>query len=259
MRNVAGYKLRVERVGCPSFPQSVERESRIFSQGTGFRLTTCRNDSIKGIYGSMTMHLTLLLCLVMVSLSNHAYAFQLPDTGQTKCYRAISPYDEIPCAGTGQDGEYDINPMSFTDHGNGTVTDNNTGLMWQKCSIGQNNVAACSGTAQYYNWYGASGTYHASYNPSSQDVCGTLNLGGHSGWRLPAKKELMSIVDYSVPFPGPTIKTIYFPNTISSEYWSSTTDAGDPGVAWSVGFSYGYVYGNGKDVNSYVRCVRGGQ
>lgn len=53
----------------------------------------------------------------------------LPDTGQTKCYQGVIPYAEIPCAGTGQDGAYNINPMSFTDNGNDTVADNNTGLM----------------------------------------------------------------------------------------------------------------------------------
>ena len=195
-----------------------------------------------------------LLLFSTVALSE---AFNLPDTGQTKCYRAVSPYDEIPCAGTGQDGEYTINPMSFTDNGNGTVNDNNTGLMWQKCSIGQNNDSACSGTAQYYNWYEASGTYHASYNPSSQDVCGSLNLGGHSDWRLPEKKELMSIVNYSIPYPGPTINTTYFPNTISSYYWSSTTFVNFPDYAWFVSFYNGYVYYYDKYINYYVRCVRG--
>ncbi|MBI4686692.1 MAG: DUF1566 domain-containing protein [Nitrospirae bacterium] len=194
----------------------------------------------------MPMHLALLFCLVMVSLSNHAHAFNQPDTGQTKCYRDVSPYDEIPCAGTGQDGAYTINPMSFTDNGNGTVTDNNTGLMWQKCSIGQNNDSTCSGTAVTYNWYRASGTYHATYNASSQDVCGSLNLGGYSDWRLPAKKELMSIVDYAIPYPGPTIKSLYFPNTISSYYWSSTTGAGTPGVAWNAHFYNGLVNYNYK-------------
>ncbi|MBI5675484.1 MAG: hypothetical protein HZC48_06640 [Nitrospirae bacterium] len=73
-----------------------------------------------------------LFTTVILSLSKYASAFNLPDTGQTKCYRGVDPYDEIPCAGTGQDGEYNINPLSYTDNGNGTVTDNNTGLMWQK-------------------------------------------------------------------------------------------------------------------------------
>ncbi|NWF76199.1 MAG: DUF1566 domain-containing protein [Nitrospirae bacterium] len=149
----------------------------------------------------------LLLCCSAVK----SEAFKLPDTGQTKCYDTAG--NEISCAGTGQDGEYNINPMSYTDNGNGTVTDNNTGLIWQKCSVGQNNDSTCSGSALTYNWYQASGTYHETYNPFSQDVCGSLNLGGHSDWRLPTKKELVTIVDYSIPYPGPTINTTYFPNT----------------------------------------------
>jgi hypothetical protein len=198
-----------------------------------------------------------LLLFSSVALSG---AYNLSDTGQTKCYRGVIPYDEIPCAGTGQDGDYNINPMSFTDNGNGTVTDNNTGLMWQKCSIGQNNDAACSGTASIYNWYRASGTYSATYNPTSLDVCGSLVLGSYSDWRLPAKKELITIVDYAIPYPGPTIRTVYFPNTKSSDYWSSTTYAGGPVNAWGVDFGDGGVYGYGKYFDGlYVRCVRGGQ
>lgn len=206
----------------------------------------------------MKKRIIFLVYAVVLFAATAALAFNLPDTGQTKCYNSSGA--EIACSGTGQDGEYTINPMSFTDNGNGTVNDNNTGLMWQKCSIGQNNDPACSGAVQYYNWYKASGTYDASYNPSSQDVCGSLNLGGHSDWRLPEKMELMSIVDYSIPYPGPTIKTTYFPNTISSKYWSSTTYVSSPNYAWSVDFYYGYVSSYGKIYGYYyVRCVRSGQ
>ncbi|MBI5675734.1 MAG: DUF1566 domain-containing protein [Nitrospirae bacterium] len=201
----------------------------------------------------------LLFCTVVLLLSGTANAFNLPDTGQTKCYQSVSPFAEIPCAGTGQDGAYNINPMSFTNNGNGTITDNNTGLMWQKCSVGQNNDSTCSGTAQYYNWYRASGTYHATYNPSSQYVCGERTTGGYTDWRLPSKKELITIVDYSIPYPGPTINTTYFPNTVASAYWSSTTYAYYPSFAWYVGFSNGYVFINYKYYSHYVRCVRGGQ
>ncbi len=200
--------------------------------------------------------LTLLyICLIPCVAS----AFKLPDSGQTKCYQAVEPYAEIPCAGTGQDGEYSINPKSYTDHGDGTVTDNNTGLMWQKCSVGQNNDASCSGTATAYNWYRASGTYDADYNPSSESVCGALTRAGHTDWRLPSKKELRSIVEYGIPYPGPTIKTAYFPNTVASYYWSSTTLTGCPDIAWNVSFNVGYVgyYYNSSD--RHVRCVRDGK
>jgi hypothetical protein len=176
-----------------------------------------------------------------------ALAFKLPDTGQTKCYQAVEPWAEIPCAGTGQDGEYNINPLSYADNGNGTVTDNNTGLMWQKQDDGNT-----------YNWYQASGTYSATYT-SSQDVCGSLNLGGYSDWRLPTKKELMSILNYGIPYPGPTIDPV-FSNTKSSHYWSSTPCAYYPNLAWFVDFSHGYVNDDFyKSHHYYVRCVRGGQ
>jgi hypothetical protein len=81
----------------------------------------------------MFKKIVAFILLVLCVIPSIAYAaFKLPDSGQTKCYQTIDPYAEIPCTGTGQDGAYNINPMSYTDNDNGTVTDNNTGLMWQK-------------------------------------------------------------------------------------------------------------------------------
>jgi hypothetical protein len=177
-----------------------------------------------------------------------APTFRLPDSDQRTCYQAVDPWAEIPCAGTGQDGGYGMNPLSYTDNADGTVTDDNTGLMWQQ---EDDNLT--------YNWYQASGTYDATYNPASQDICGSLELGGYTDWRLPSRKELTGIVDYAIPSPGPTIRAPYLPNTETSVYWSSTTVASNPDFAWYVDFSTGavsyyYRYGTG-----YVRCVRGGQ
>ncbi len=65
---------------------------------------------------------TILSVVIIVSVLSPSFAaaFKLPDTGQTKCYQADSPYAEIPCYGTGQDGQYTINTLSYTDNGNGT-------------------------------------------------------------------------------------------------------------------------------------------
>jgi hypothetical protein len=173
---------------------------------------------------------------------------RLPDSDQRKCYQAVSPYGQIPCAGTGQDGEYVTNPLSYTDNADGTVTDNNTALMWQQ-----------EDDNTLHNWYQASGTYDATYNLAGQDVCGSLGLGGYNDWRLPSKKELMSIVDYAVPYPGPTISATNFPSTETSNYWSSTMDASDPGRALVVYFQGGHV-GPADRLDEFpVRCVRGGQ
>ena len=185
-----------------------------------------------------------LVCII--STAAFAGTFRLPDTGQTKCYQDVSPYwAEIPCADTGQDGAYSINPMSFTDNGYGTVTDNNTRLIWQKeddCIL--------------YNWYQASGTYDSCYNPSSQNVCGSLMLGGHLDWRLPTRKELKSIVDYSIFYPGPTIDTTYFPTTKGC-YWSSNDY--DLNYGGYVDFRNGFAGSYDTNHSCYVRCVRGRQ
>ena len=169
--------------------------------------------------------------------------FTLPDTGQAPCY-ALS--DSITdCTGTGQDGEYSINVMSYTDNGDGTVTDNVTGLMWQK--VDDNTL---------YNWYEASGTVDATSNPGGvADACGALTTGGHSDWRLPMKKELVSLVHYGLS--GPAIYITYFLGTNDNFYWSSTTLAGNASSAWLVDFDHGNVAGRRKtDDLFFVRCVR---
>jgi hypothetical protein len=187
----------------------------------------------------------LLLCIITGTASAD---FKLPDTGQTKCYQTIDPYGELSCNGTGQDGAYSINPMSYTDHGNGTVTDNNTGLMWQK-----------EDDNQTYNWYQASGTYSATNNPSTIDVCGSLKLGNQSGWRLPTKKELMSLVDYGVSYLDPAIMSAYFPNTNESYYWSSNPTPNIFSHPWVVDFATGNTRSYEESSAGYVRCVHGGE
>ena len=183
-------------------------------------------------------------------------AWPIPDSGQTKCYDMEG--NEINCAGTGQDGEFLINPRSYTKmdaNGNdlpdtagewAMVRDNVTGLIWE--------VKTDDGSIQdkdnEYTWNDAMSVFIPGLNAE--------RLGGHSDWRLPTLVELASIANLGRL--GPAIDKSYFSNTVSSYYWSSTTYAGHEGYAWLVGFDYGY---DGSDDNKsssrYVRAVRGGQ
>ena len=148
----------------------------------------------------------------------------LPDTGQTQSYTDTF----------GEDSDYTINPPSYTDNGDGTVTDNVTGLMWQQED---------DDTTRTWD--------------DATSYCEDLALSGYSDWRLPSAMELMSIVDYGTY--SPSIDTTYFSGTSASYYWSSTTLANDTSYAWGVGFSYGNVGNGSKSSGYYVRCVRGGQ
>ncbi len=161
----------------------------------------------------------------------------LPDTGQTQKYTTTF----------GEDADYTINPPSYTNNGDGTVTDNVTGLMWQKARV-----------SQTYNWYRAAGVYDGSYNRTTQNVCQEQTTGNHHDWRLPTKKELAGIVDYSRYYPNPSINPVF--TGYASFYWSSTAYAASSSTAWVVYFDSGFVsIGSKSQDYIYVRCVRGGQ
>jgi len=74
-----------------------------------------------------------VLFFLIIFLSTGAFAgtINLPKTGQTICYDTSG--NVISCAGTGQDGEIQAGVAwpepRFADNGDGTITDNLTGLM----------------------------------------------------------------------------------------------------------------------------------
>ena len=165
-----------------------------------------------------------VVATIPITVSETVASFNLPDTGQTQSYTSTF----------GEDSDYSINPMSFTDNGNGTVTDNVTDLMWQQQDDGISRT-----------WDNA-GTY-----------CSSLSLGGYSDWRLPSKKEFITIINYGTS--SPAIDLTYFPNTKSSPYWSSTTSTYGTLDAWRVYFLHGHFNSDSSSSNTYVRCVRSGQ
>jgi hypothetical protein len=123
------------------------------------------------------------------------------------------------------------NGESYTDNGDGTVTDKVTGLMWQQA------VPPAS-----YTWANA-----VAY-------CPTLTLAGHSDWRLPSVIELVSIVDLG-QF-SPSINGKYFPSTPANFFWSSSPVAGSPSLAWLVYFDNGNTGSVVVSGTDFVRCVR---
>lgn len=145
----------------------------------------------------------------------------------------------------------------FTDHFDGTVTHDNTGLMWAKCSRGQvwvdntpNDASddACSGSAADYDWRAALA--------QAQSANGASHLG-YNDWRLPNANELESIVERRCW--NPAINAAIFPNAVSNLYWSSSPYPNGGSGAWFVGFSSGDLGTLNKSFIFRVRLVRAGQ
>lgn len=73
------------------------------------------------------------------------------------------------------------------------------------------------------------------------------------GGRLPTVGELIEIVNYGRHSPATDML-----DTRSDSYWSASTYAPSPFLAWYVLFLVGYVFADFKTSNFYVRAVRSG-
>ena len=139
------------------------------------------------------------------------------------------------------------------------VQDNVTGLTWEvKTDDGteqdKDNTYQWGGlTAQGRDHVDRQGDYHDDWNVLV-NYANNNALCGYTDWRVPTREELLSIVDYGTY--NPAIDTDYFPNTVSSWYWTSSPYASDSNNAWLVYFGNG----NGSDVyrnyNGQLRLVR---
>lgn len=152
----------------------------------------------------------------------------LPKTGQIIEYRA------------GDDGTYKkgypLSGVRFVDNGDGTITDNATGLMWAKDGTG----AGCNnGNKKTWN--------------DAIDFCEALDFAEHTDWRLPNYIELASIVKGNVV--SPIIDPIFI-HTIADYYWTSTNYLPVAGQKYVVRFSTGSIGVGIGTTPYYIRAVR---
>ena len=120
--------------------------------------------------------------------------------------------------------------------------DNHTNLIWSLQTIpgiDWNNATSTAG-----------GSPIAAHNAASR--CGFA-----TGWRVPTRRELLSIVHHGAY--SPAIDGAYFPATVSGWYWTNDFYAPNPALTWLVGFNGGDVNAFNKTNAFLVRLVRSGQ
>jgi|GEM_PF-950450 len=181
--------------------------------------------------------------------------YPVVDTGQTSYYSSTGKTGAQNTGDTwyGQDASYTGNAPSYTDNGDGTVTDNVTGLMWQQ------------DPGDKMTW------------AQAVENMESFELAGYDDWRLPTIKELYSLIQFtgrtrmdaesSIPY----INTDYFAFTYGDEtdermidsqyatstiYESDTMNSGNT-TMFGVNFADGRIKGYPIDKTFYVMYVRG--
>jgi hypothetical protein len=166
----------------------------------------------------------------------------------------------------------------FVDNGDGTVSDLNTGLQWEKkhgvvMLLGGADLADPENVNNLYEW-SASGT--AADGTAVTDFLSKLNNGastdagettpitgcfaGHCDWRLPSIVELQGIVDITQGFcsggSSACIDPVFGPTHFA--YWTATTVSSIPTDAWRVSFANNGILPVLKTDPLWARAVRGG-
>jgi hypothetical protein len=194
------------------------------------------------------IRLVFLSVILLVAFSSPVHSLDLivPDTGQVICYdwTAIMTCPSEGQDFYGQDGSYLINPPNLTDNGDGTVTDNLTGLVWeQQTAVNEQLVYTYSNAVSY---------------------CDNLSIGGQSDWRVPTRKEYSTVLNFGRV--SPALDIAYFPYYNSGTgvyYWTVSPFYPDLTKVWTVQIAFGTLekqpdpYPPGSPDLNKVRCVSG--
>ncbi|MEX1377203.1 MAG: DUF1566 domain-containing protein [Eubacteriales bacterium] len=230
-------------------PISIENSENLETASSG---TNFRNDEV--IVDTTKTENTI----AQVTLS-----YPIVDTGVTKFYTDNAVVGELSKTDPfyGQDANYDGNQPSYTDNGDGTVTDNVTDLMWQQTM-------------------GEKMTYDEAIEYASNS-----NLGGYDDWRIPSIKEVFSLIQYTGESGGETAKVLFIDTDffdqqigdtsigereIDAQTWSSThyvsTTMNGEATVFGVNFIDGRIKGypliqknSNEDNKGYFRLVRGNE
>ncbi len=193
-----------------------------------------------------------------------------PATGQTISHPPTAKITDAPVR---DDGVVRAGgALRYQNNGDGTITDLNTGLMWEQKIRDAVGAEGLHDVNRMFPWDSAAPTIWDWLEEVNTE--GGTGLAGFNDWRIPNVKELQSIIDYGTS--NPTVDMAFNNNpgllatcgvadcslTASAIYWTSTTYAVSTAGAWNVNFFDGDVnkidVGGLKSVSNRVRAVRGG-
>ncbi|MBW2223049.1 MAG: DUF1566 domain-containing protein [Deltaproteobacteria bacterium] len=185
---------------------------------------------------------------------------QVAQTGQTSCYDASGA--ATSCSGTGQDGETRTGVAwpspRFANNGDGTITDNLTGLIWLADADCMNvHYPSLSSVDGEVYWQEAI-DFVTGINDGTYSACAS----GRDDWRLPNRIELRSLLDFQAPLAD-YAQSVGISNLNDVGYWSSTSSYHPNGYIFAKTVhpatnAIGYSIKDSEFQREHVWPVRGG-
>jgi hypothetical protein len=136
----------------------------------------------------------------------------------------------------------------FVDNGDGTLTDQASQLMWQRCAAGQSwqQGQGCSGAATRHSLEEA--------RALAERVNGAD--GFFDDWRLPSVRELATVTERGCA--NPRVNLQLFPATPAAGFWTDSARAGGQDQTYVMDFGAGGVTASVPVDRHHVRLVRTG-
>jgi hypothetical protein len=155
-----------------------------------------------------------------------------------------------PLAGVAQDCNIERpaarDSSRFDVNANGTVTDIESGLTWQRCPVGQQWInGACVGEAKLLTWGEA----------LAMTKSASIKNAGVTSWRIPRLNEIAGIVD--IRCKDPRIDLSIFPNTSAEPFWTANNTPAGKDEAYTLSFGQQGINRSAKSEKHYVRLVSG--
>lgn len=159
-------------------------------------------------------------------------------------------------------------------NGDGTLTDNQSGLMWEMQTSACGGEVTCYSNTYIWSSTGtlADGTLFTNflaglnggdyYSSSVDQIVNNTGAGvcfaNHCDWRIPTIAELQTIFDTALSACGYSLPCIdpAFGPTQANNYWSTSTLASNPNAAWNVPFYANISNYNAKFAANAARAVR---
>lgn len=132
----------------------------------------------------------IAIAILSIGVFSNDLTYPIVGTGTTEFWGNSNTISE-PQPGDafyGQEPQFNLSQPSYTNNGDGTITDNITGLMWtQTADLNGDGEINVDDKITYYD---------------APDVADTLSVGGYDDWRVPSIKEIYSLMNFQGKDPS---------------------------------------------------------